>query len=57
MADISQEVQAEMEVRQYKQISVNGSIPLGPRALRQRELTDPPILLEHCTKKYYYPDY
>lgn len=29
MADISQEECAEIEVRQYKQISVNGSIPLG----------------------------
>ncbi len=30
MADNSQEVFAEIEVRQYKQISVNGSVPLGP---------------------------
>lgn len=29
MADISQKVCAEIEVRQYKQTSVNGSVPLG----------------------------
>lgn len=29
MADISQKVCTEIGVRQYKQISVNGSVPLG----------------------------
>lgn len=30
MADISLEACTEIEVKQYKQISVNGSIPSGP---------------------------